>query len=146
MSDFHDSERYVFIVETKEYPGSWHRELCSYATGVMSDCGAGGEELVDFLEECPLFVNEHGESIFLDWLDILEWNGHKVFNSNICKSGDNKKHWWSYWVFLNECPSEQEIELILKRSKKFLEKNNETFVKMKVVKEMTTYEKKMEKK
>ncbi len=44
---------YVFVVDTNQYAGSFERELCGYASGMVGECGVGNSEAKKFVADYP---------------------------------------------------------------------------------------------
>lgn len=48
-----DIARFVFVVDTDHYAGSFQRELCAFVTGTIGECGVGKEDKKLFEQDFP---------------------------------------------------------------------------------------------
>ena len=46
-----DKVKYLVIIDTSSYAGSFNRDMCAYITGQLGDCGVGRDQRDVFLDE-----------------------------------------------------------------------------------------------
>ena len=122
---------WIVVISTDNYTGNFERELCAYSTGIIGSCGVGEELAQKFYEEMEL-------------VDFKDWNGVDVetcgedFNNPffliIQQKADDNGHrrpcaMWQMAntrmaIYFKERPSEELLELLMSRAKKYAEKND----------------------
>lgn len=106
-----NSEQYIFVIHTKNYAGNFEREMCAYCTGITGDCRVGEKEAVIFSNELP-----EEEQLFEDALTrVMDEHGccrpASIWGNDLdCKS---------VAIFFEEQPTEEQINVINRRAKKF---------------------------
>lgn len=45
--------KFVFVIDTNKYAGSFERQLCAYMTGMVGECEVGDEEAEEFAKDHP---------------------------------------------------------------------------------------------
>ncbi len=48
MSALPTDDCFVFVIKTDCYAGNFERQMCGYLTGVVGDCGVGGQQQGEF--------------------------------------------------------------------------------------------------
>lgn len=62
-----ESGRFIFVIDTKEYSGDFERELCATVTGIVGDCGVGG----NLVKPLDVLMEEHPEIVGIP--EIMYW-------------------------------------------------------------------------
>ncbi len=100
-----DCSCFIFLIKTNHYAGNFEREMCAFMTGVRGECGVGDIAAGLYASKYPgdnpwkdkllQLADEHG-----CYRPVSIWNAHSR----------------DVAIFLEERPSEEEIEFLRKRA------------------------------
>ncbi len=109
------SERYVFIIHTDQYAGNFERELCAYCTGVVGRCEVGDKER-------DKFIADYGKEKSYDMEELLEQRSDDngcLRPVSMCSPGNNSPGNNSLEIYFYDRPTQEIIDIIKERAKKF---------------------------
>lgn len=120
------SDKYIFVIDTDTYAGSFERDMCAYLTGQTGDCGVGKEE-------SKKFIDEVGEDIY-DLMDgIVEQrpDNHGYHRpTSIWRTARHlnpKKNYHSVAIFFYDKPSQDILTMMKDRAEIFIKGNERIF-------------------
>lgn len=115
------TKEYTITIDTNSYAGNFERELTAYLTGRLGDSEVGKKYAEMFLRDFHIDYTDDENDPFTDSI-----NGkHGDFGWNWCEISGNDSTNINLW-FLEE-PTEEQIEILIKRCKEFCTLYNETY-------------------
>lgn len=102
---------YIFVVDTNSYAGNFNREMCAYMTGMWDNETHGGEQ-------AEIFESEVGFDAFSELVNP-QVDEYGLLSPQRLEQTPPSNKYNSVGIFLNDVPSQPEIELLKSRAKKF---------------------------
>lgn len=100
------------VIKTNEYAGNFERALCAHCTGIVGECGVGGDYINE--ENRDLFENEDEDCI----INLPDERGCRR-PCEIWMAEDSQ--YTSVIIYFEKKPSQRAIDIIKSRAKTFLD-------------------------
>ena len=134
-----EPERLLFVIDTNQYAGSFERNMCAYATGIIGECGVGDVEAEKAKNEIPVEVESlegiisyvHDETgcgrpveIFPNPRYGNDGNGMHALLTNDNQNEYPYPAFFSVAIYFYKKPNNKLIEIMKERVQKFAREQN----------------------
>lgn len=105
---------YALIVNLDAYTGNFERKFCAYVMGAVGECGVGKDMRALFLRESPMQYNELADLTQPVPDERGCWRPVSIYDDP-----SDAEPYNSLVIFLGSQPSDEELEIIVERARKF---------------------------
>jgi len=146
-------EKYIFVIDTRNYSGNFERAMTAYCTGRYGECGVDDDQSLIFTKEVGSpdeyfsevydTPDEHGCYRPTVIYSTPGWynDGHGGMFKDNQQEVDNIARFPAYLsvaIFFSDQPTAEQMTMIIERSKKYAKSNNINITGFRVLKEETT--------